>query len=108
MTEVEQSGISTIMSEMKTVINFGADGTYRRGSSKKDKLYHTDSGQFSVNGDQLNLTIQISKKGMESKLHTPPLHKTHKFSLSPSGDELRLIAPDGKVALFRRTNVPAN
>ena len=88
MTEVQDGGISTLMSEMRTVINFSPDGTYRRGSSKKDKIYHTDSGQYSVNGDQLLLTIQWSKKGMDSKIHNPALQKTHKFSVSADGDEL--------------------
>ena len=104
MSEVEDRGVSTIISEMRTVINFSADGTYRRGSSKKDKLYHSDSGQYRVDGDKLMLTIQVSKKGMESKMHNPPLQKAHKFTLSPSGDELRLISSDGKVALFRRSD----
>jgi hypothetical protein len=105
MSEVQDGGVSTIISEMRTVINFAADGNYRRGSSKKGKLYHTDSGQYRVeNGDKLVLTIQVSKKGMEQKLHSPPLQKAHKFTLSANGDELRLISSDGKVALFQRSN----
>lgn len=105
MSEVQDGGVSTIISEMRTVINFSADGSYRRGSSKKDKIYHTDSGQYRIeNGDKLLLTIQVSKKGMESNIHNPPLQKAHKFTLSADGDELRLISSDGKVALFRRAN----
>ena len=105
MSEVQDGGVSTIISELRTVINFSADGSYRRGSSKKDKVYHTDSGQYRVeNGDTLVLTIQVSKKGMDSKIHNPPLQKAHKFTLSADGNELRLISSDGKVALFRRSD----
>lgn len=105
MTEVEDKGIVTIISELTTLINFAADGTYSRSSSKKGTVYHTDSGAYRVEGeDKLVLTIQMSKTGTERKIHGTPLKKTHKFTLSSNGEELRMISDNGKVALFRRSN----
>ena len=76
MREVQDGGVATIMSEMKTAIHFSPDGTYSRASSKKGTVYHTDSGQFRVEGgDKLVLTIQVSKKSMETQMHNPPLQK---------------------------------
>lgn len=108
MSEVHDKGVVNLMSEMKTVIKFAGDGTYIRAASKKGKIYHTDSGTYRIDGsDKLVLTIQMSQGGMERKIHNKPISKTHKFTLSSNGEELRLISDDGKVALFRRTDQPA-
>lgn len=109
MTEVHDKGVVTIISELTSVIHFAADGTYSRSSSnKKGTVYHTDSGTYRVEGeDGLVLTIQMSKDGMERKIHSTPLKKTHKFTLSSNGEELRMISDDGKVALFRRSDTLA-
>ena len=105
MTEVHDKGVVTIISELTSVIHFAADGTYTRSSSKKGRVYHTDSGGYRVEGgDKLVLTIQMSKTGSDRKIHSTPLSKTHKFTLSSNGEELRMISDDGKVALFRRSD----
>jgi hypothetical protein len=105
MSEIHESGVATIISELKTVIHFSDDGTYSRASSNKGKIYHTDSGKFRIDGgDKLVLTIQVSRKGMENKMHDPPLQKVHKFELSSGGEELRMTSDSGKVALFRRSD----
>jgi len=108
MTEVHDKGVVNIISELKTVIYFSGDGTYTRSSSKKDLVYHTDSGSYRVEGeDKLVLTIQMSKTGSDRKIHTTPITKAHKFTLSSNGEELRMISDDGKVALFRRSDMLA-
>jgi hypothetical protein len=105
MAEVHDKGVVNIISELKTVIYFAGDGTYSRSSSKKDLVYHTDSGLYRIQGeDQLVLTIQMSKTGAERKIHSTPINKTHKFNLSSNGEELRMTSDDGKVALFRRSD----
>ena len=105
MTEVHDKGVVTIISELTSVIHFAADGTYTRSSSKKGTVYHTDSGAYRVEGgDKLVLMIQMSKTGSDRKMHSTPLRKTHKFTLSSNGAELRMISDDGKVALFRRSD----
>jgi hypothetical protein len=107
MSEVHDKGVVSIISELKTVITFAGDGTYKRISSKGGKVYHTDSGTYLIDGlDKLVLAIQISQAGMERKLHNTPIRRTHKFTLSSNGEELRMISDDGKVALFRRTDQP--
>jgi hypothetical protein len=108
MSEIHDKGVVNIMSEMKTVISFAGDGSYKRTSTKKGKVYHTDSGTYRIDGeDKLVLAILTSQAGIERKTHNTPIRKTHKFALSANGEELRLISDDGKVALFRRTDQPA-
>ncbi|MEK6301148.1 MAG: hypothetical protein AABO41_10540 [Acidobacteriota bacterium] len=104
MSEVqEKGGVLNIISENKTVIHFDADGSYSRASSNKGRLYHTDSGDYRIEGsDKLVLTIRMSKGGSENKIHNPPLQKPHQFTLSSNGEELRMTSSDGNVALFRR------
>jgi hypothetical protein len=105
MSEVHDKGIVSIISEVKTVIRFSPDGTYERSSSKEGTPYHNDWGQYRVEGDdKLILSIQMSKQKLDSKVHDPPLQKTHKFTLSPDGLELKLTTDDGKTAVFRRTD----
>ena len=104
MSEVRDKGVVSIISEVKTVIRFSPDGTYDRTSAKEGTTYHNDWGQYRVEGDdQLVLSILMSKQKLDSKVHNPPLKKTHKFTLSPDGQELTLTTDDGKTAVFRRT-----
>jgi hypothetical protein len=105
MSEVLDKGIVSIISEVKTVIHFSPDGTYERSSSKQGTPYHNDWGRYRVEGDdKLVLSIEMSKQKLDNKVHNPPLEKTHKFTLSPDGQELRLTTDDGKTAVFRRTD----
>ena len=106
MKEVQdKAGVVNIISELKTVIHFDADGSYSRASSNKGRLYHTDSGNYRIEGsDKLVLTIRMSKGGSKNEIHNPPLQKPHQFALSQNGAELRLTSADGKIALFQRVN----
>jgi hypothetical protein len=104
MSEVHDKGIVSIISEVKTVIRFSPDGSYDRSSSKQGTPFHNDWGHYRVEGDdKLILSIEMSKQKLDNKVHNPPLQKTHKFTLSPDGQELRLTTDDGKTAVFRRT-----
>ena len=98
--EVEDDkGVVTIISKFKTVISFREDGSYARVSQKEGKIYHSDSGQFRIEGgDKLVLTIQIAEKNMK----TPALIKTHKFSLSSDGEQLKMINDKGATGIFQR------
>src|SRR5690348_11564326 len=40
----EKGGVVTLMSKIKTLISFTADGTFSRASQAEGKTYHTDSG----------------------------------------------------------------
>jgi hypothetical protein len=106
MSEVhDKQGIVSIISEVKTVIHFSPDGTYERSSSKEGTPYHNDWGEYRVEGDdKLVLSIKMSKQKLDNKVHNPPLEKTHRFTLSPDGQELQLTTDDGKMAVFRRTD----
>src|SRR5262245_260830 len=98
-SEVRDKGIVTLMSSVSTAFFFSPDGTYSRVSQKDGKIYHRDSGQFKVVGpDKLKLTIQMSDR----KIQTPPIERTHTFSLSPDGEELQLTSNTGAVAVYRR------
>ena len=89
------------MSEVSAVFYFSPDGTYSRVSQKEGKIYHRDSGQFRIQApDKLLLTIQTSNR----EIHNPPIERTHTFSLSPDGDELKLTSKDGSVAVYRRVS----
>ena len=100
--EVENNGVVTLISHIKTVFTFTADGNYSRVSQVKGKIYHSDGGQFRIEGpDKLVLTIQISGKNIQS----PPVIKTHKFSLSPDGDELKMTS-EKSTATYQRTSKP--
>jgi hypothetical protein len=101
--EVEDKGVVTMISQIKTIIVFTGDGSYSRVSQKEGRTYHSDSGQFHIEApDKLVLSIQVSDKNIKS----PALTKTHKFSLSSDGDELRLISEKGATATYRRTAKP--
>ncbi|HEY3138117.1 MAG TPA: hypothetical protein VGL29_18980 [Blastocatellia bacterium] len=96
----DKEGITTIVSERRSLISFLPDGTYSRVAQRKDgTTYHADSGKFTINApDKLLLTIEVSDK----KIQSPPLHKMHKFSLSVDGDELKMTNEKGAVAVYRR------
>jgi hypothetical protein len=102
--EVEDKGVVTLITQIKTIFVFRDDGTYSRVSQVKGKTYHSDSGQFRIEGpDKLVLTIQIAEKNIKS----PPVVKTQRFSLSPDGDELKLTsAKKGLTATYQRTAKP--
>lgn len=101
--EIEDSGVVTLMSQIRTLISFSADGTFSRASQAKGKTYHTDSGLFRIEPpDKLVLTIQISKKEIQS----PAVVRKHTYSLSADGDQLRLTSEKGKTAVFQRVAKP--
>lgn len=105
--EVHNQGVVTLISQLKTNWIFSADGTYERLSQVKGKPYHADSGTFRIDPpDKLVLTIQMSGLKMNRKIQNPPLTKTHTFSLSPDGEELRLTSEKGSVAIFARIAKP--
>ena len=105
--EVHDQGVVTMISQLKTLWNFTAEGTYQRMSQVKGKTYHADSGRFRIDPpDNLVLTIQVTGLKTNRKIQNPPLMKTHKFSLSPNGDELRLTSSKGSVGIFERIEKP--
>lgn len=105
--EVHDQGVVTLMSQLKTVWMFTADGAYQRLSQVKGKPYHADSGTFRIDPpDKLVLTIQVTGLKTQRKIQNPPLMKTHIFSLSPDGEELRLTSAKGSVAVFERIAKP--
>jgi hypothetical protein len=105
--EVHDQGVVTLMSQLKTVWMFTADGAYQRLSQVKGKPYHADSGTFRIDPpDKLVLTIQVTGLKTQRKIQNPPLMKTHIFSLSPDGEELRLTSAKGAVAVFERIAKP--
>ena len=101
--EVEDKGVVTIITRVKTTFVFRPDGGYSRASQLKSKIYHTDSGRFRIEGtDKLILAIQIADKNMQ----TPAVTKTFKISLSPDGDQLKMTNDKGATATYERTAKP--
>ena len=100
IAEVHEKGVVTMIPhQIATQITFLPDGTFSRTSKARDKANFKDSGQFVIEGqDQLILKIVMSR----GTIQQPAVEKRHKFSLSEDGMELRMIAKDGKVAVFRR------
>ncbi|MFY9569833.1 MAG: hypothetical protein WAV20_00360 [Blastocatellia bacterium] len=104
--EVLDKGVVTLISQLRTIWLFSADGHYSRVSQVKGKTYHADSGLFRIDPpDKLVLTIQMTGRKTK-KVQNPPLAKTHIFSLSGDGDELRLTSEKGAVGIFRRVAKP--
>ncbi|HXG92969.1 MAG TPA: hypothetical protein VNN73_11475 [Blastocatellia bacterium] len=100
ISEVHQEGVVAMVGERTSRFTFRRDGNYTRISKKGNEIYHSDGGKYRVEGnDRLVLTIQVTK---EKGVLKTPIEKTHKFTLSPDGQELRLITDDGKVAVYRR------
>jgi hypothetical protein len=105
--EVQDKGVVTLISQLRTLWLFSPDGTYSRVSEVKGKPYHADSGTFRVEPpDKLILTIQVTGLKMQRKMQNPPLLKIHKFDLSADGEELRLTSEKGSVGIFRRVARP--
>ena len=100
IAEVHEKGVVTMIPhQIATQITFLPDGTFSRTSKARDKANFKDSGQFVIEGqDQLILKIVMSR----GQIQQPAVEKRHKFSLSEDGMELKMIAKDGKVAVFRR------
>ena len=100
IAEVHDKGVVTMIPhQIATQITFLPDGTFSRTSKARDKANFKDSGQFVIEGqDQLILKIVMSR----GKIQQPAVEKRHTFSLSEDGMELRMIAKDGKVGVFRR------
>ena len=99
ITQVQKEGVVVMLSESKTQITFSPEGTYTRVSKRKDEAVHDDQGRYRIEGgDQLVLTIQMSKK----TIHDPPIEKRHKISLSEDGEELKMISDKGDIAIFRK------
>jgi hypothetical protein len=106
--EVEKEGVVTVISKLRTVWMFAADGNYSRVSQVNGKTYHSDSGVFRIEApDKLVLTIQVTGLKANRKIQSPAVVKTHKYSLSPDGDELRLISDKGAVGIFQRVSKPS-
>lgn len=101
--EIQDKGVVTLISKIRTLISFTADGTFSRASQAEGKTYHTDSGLFRIEPpDKLVLTIQVSKKEIKS----PPIVKKHTYSLSPDGDQLKMTNDKGSTAIFQRVARP--
>lgn len=106
--EIEDKGVVTMVSSVQTTFYFLADGTYSRESKKNGRTYHSDSGRFRIEPpDKLVLTILLSGQGLQQTIQKPPIEKTHKFTLSPDGEELKLTSEaKGSAAIFRRISKP--
>src|SRR5512138_2957064 len=46
--EVQDKGVVTVISQLRTLWMFSSDGTYSRVSEVKGKPYHADSGTFRI------------------------------------------------------------
>jgi predicted small secreted protein len=99
MSEVHAGGVVNMISQLKTEITFASDGTYSRVSKRNNNIYHTDAGEYRVEGNnQLVLLIKMAKQ----KIYNPPLERKHAFTLSRDGEELKMSSDDGKIAVFRK------
>ena len=100
ISEVQHDGIVEMVSNANTTeITFKAPASFSRVSKKNGKRDYTDSGQFKIEGtDKLILKIIMSNE----KIQINPVSKQHTFSISPTGDELKLTSSTGKTAVFRR------
>ena len=107
MREIQDRGVVTMVSAIKTKIFFMSDGSYSRVSKKDGRTYHSDSGRFRIESpDKLVLSIQLSGQAASQTIQNPAIEKTHKFKLSPDGDELKLTSDKGSVAVYRRLSKP--
>jgi hypothetical protein len=103
--EVHDKGVITVISQLRTLWMFSADGTYSRVSEAKGKPYHADSGTFRIEPpDKLILSIQMTGLKTQRTVQNPPLSKTHKFELSADGEELKLTSDKGSTGIFRRVS----
>ena len=98
--EVHKDGVINILTQATTVINFYQDGTYSRSAMKGKHSYHSDGGNYRIDGNQITLMTTMS----EGKIHNPPRESTHTFTLSADGRELRLTSSKGNTAVFQKTS----
>jgi hypothetical protein len=99
IAEVQHDGIvDMVKSDTTTEILFTPPASFSRRSKKGGKVYHTDSGQYAIEGDTLTLQIVLSNK----QIQQPPAIKNHKFSISPDGSEFKLTSEKNNTAVFRR------
>ena len=99
IAEVHHEGIvDMVKAETTTEITFRPPASFTRLSKKGNKVYHSDSGQYAIEGDTLTLQIMLSNK----EIHQPPVTKRHKFSISPDGKEFKLTSDKNNTAVFRR------
>jgi len=105
--EVHDNGVVTLITNLKTRWMFSADGTYQRVSEVKGKPYHADAGTYRIEPpDKLVLSIQVTGPKNNRHIQNPPLAKTHIFSLSPDGGELRFTSEKGSIGIFERVSKP--
>lgn len=100
ISEVQHDGMVEMISSANTTeITFKAPSSFYRVSKKEGKSDFKDNGQYKIEGnDKLVLTILMSNEKMQLK----PVVKEHTFSISPTGDELKLTSAKGNTAVFRR------
>ena len=100
ISEVQHDGlVEMIGSANTTEITFKAPSAFFRVSKKNGQKDYSDSGQYKFEGsDKIILTILMANDKMQLK----PVSKQHTFSISPTGDELKLTSAKGSTAVFRR------
>lgn len=99
IAEVQHEGIvDMVKAETTTEITFKPPASFTRLSKKDSKIYHSDSGQYAIEGDTLILQIVLSNK----QIQQPPVEKRHKFSMTPDGNEFKLTSDKNNTAVFRR------
>jgi hypothetical protein len=98
LTEIRDKGVVNLVPDRTTIISFTADGGYSRVAKKGTFTYHSDAGNYQLEGDRFILLISMS----QSKMFNPPRRVTHTYSLSADGKELLLTSAKGSTALWRR------
>jgi hypothetical protein len=100
ISEVQHDGMVEMISSANTTeITFKAPSSFSRVSKKNGKKDYSDSGQYKIEGsDKLTLKILMANE----KMQMSPVTKQHTFSISPTGDEMKLTSSAGKTAVFRR------
>ena len=99
ISEVDDNGKASMVSQDNQITIVFEGHSFTRVVKEGGKVAHTDGGDYRLEGtDQLVLSTTVSDK---QPLLTPA-EKTHKFELSPDGEELKLWGTAGKVAVFRR------
>jgi hypothetical protein len=102
INEVQRGTIFEMVSkENTTEITFKPPSAFKRVSKKNGEVDYTDSGQYSfIGNDKLVLKIMVS----QNKVVAKPVEKQHKFTISPTGDELKLTSTKDNTAIFRRVS----
>lgn len=89
-----------MITQAKIEFIFNTDGRYTRAASAKGKVINTESGQFSIAGNNLTFKVMLSGKNINTK----PIEKNYTIALSPDGRELKLTSKTGNTAVFYRTH----